>query len=86
MHDHVTSIGETRRRFEAAAMLLSSDLLFTELVAWKQVQDRYERTQYYHDGNDNQNQGLSGVADGETGVLADLLTMMREARDDMVVK
>jgi len=83
---HIAGFGETRKRFEKAAGLLGENPLFTTKISWKQVQDRYRRLQEQYNSHDNENQRLSGVGGGEMGELADLLMMMREARDDMDAK
>lgn len=83
---HLSSYGETRRRFNLVAEKLKDCPLFEQTPSWKQIQDRYKRLQDQYDSQDKDNLRLSGVGGGEMGELADLLMSMREARDDMLAQ
>lgn len=74
---HISAFGETRKRFEIAAITLNENQLFVSKIYWKQVQDRYKRLQYQYNAYDSENQRLSGVGGGEMGELAALLMKMR---------
>lgn len=83
---HVAGFGETRKWYENAANLLSYNPLFTNSISWKNVQDRYKRLKDSYDAHDNEHHRFSGVDGGESGELANLWMMIREAKDDMVAK
>ena len=58
--------------------------MMPDKVAWKTVQDRYKRHQEWFVKEDNINVKLSGVGSGELGEMNELLSRIREARDELL--
>ena len=67
------------------AAKVSLYVAFEEKASWKSVQDRYRRLQEQFDKDDDADRGRSGVGGGVTE-MEELLSMMREERDDLDAK
>lgn len=78
---HIAHQGEKREAFQVAADVLCGIKYFGINVDGKSVRDRYERMQKAFNDSDKRNKKLSGVKGGPLEA-EDLLSMMREARDD----
>jgi len=76
--------GFVRQKFEKVAQRCNDNPSMPEKVNWKGVQDRYKRLQEWFDKDTSINAKLSGVGGGDLGELNELLSQMREAREDMV--
>lgn len=82
---HIASFGETRKRFDQAAARANENPGLREKVAWKSVQDRFKRLQEVHTKRDRWNQRASGVG-GEVGEMEEVLSSMRESKEDIKEK
>lgn len=78
---HVSPNGTSKERYETAANKVNAAKKLSFAVTWKSVQDRYKRIQTRFDEMDKVEQGMSGVG-GELGEMEDLLSVMKQARQD----
>lgn len=85
-HAHLATFGETQTCLINAAAKFSDNNFFTKPITWKQVQDRFNRSQGQYESHEKVNHRLSGVSGGEMMELTDPLMTMKEARDDMANK
>ena len=80
---HIAPNGATKERFETAAKKSNATKRLSCAVTWKSVQDRYKRIQSRFDERDKIDGLMSGVG-GEVGEMEELLSAMREARQDLL--
>lgn len=82
---HIAPQGQTKERFEIAAVKINQGGRVGEKVGWKTVQDRYKRLQCRFDEQDKKEALMSGVG-GEVGEADELLAVMKEAREDIAMQ
>lgn len=78
---HVAPNGATKERFETAAKKSNATHRLSCVVTWKSIQDRYKRIQTRFDERDRVESLMSGVG-GDVGEMEELLSSMKEARQD----
>lgn len=80
---HLAPNGATKERYETAANKANATRRLTCPVTWKSVQDRYKRIQARFDERERVESLMSGVG-GELGEIEELLSSMKEARQDLL--
>ena len=80
---HIAPNGATKERFETASKKANATRRLTCPVTWKSVQDRYKRIQARFDEHDKIDGLMSGVG-GDLGEMQELLSSMKEARQDLL--
>ena len=80
---HVSPNGETKERFEVVAVKPNQTRKVSFELTWKSAQDRYKRLQARLDTHYRAGQLMSG-AGGAQGELEELLSEMRDARQDLL--
>jgi len=82
---HVAGFGEKRARFTIAAGKCNENPNLREKVSWKSVQDRYKRLESTYSKADNWRKKATGLG-GESSEIEELLSIMREAKNDFLGK
>lgn len=80
---NVTPQGETRERFEVVASKANACRKLSFAVTKKSVQDRYKRLQARANEANKRDVLMSGIG-GKVGEAVELLSAMREARNDII--
>ena len=79
---HVPPYGKTTELFQMAANGANKNANFSVEVTWKSVHDRFHRLLDDFEKRDAKAQKMSGVSE-DVGEAEELLSMMKEARDDV---
>ncbi|PXF41047.1 hypothetical protein BWQ96_09242 [Gracilariopsis chorda] len=80
---HIAPYGKTRALDEIVADRCNENPVMTCKLKWKQCQDRYDRLQESFDKGDGLTHLRFGIKDEELGELNELLSQMREDKDEL---
>ena len=80
---YIAPYGQTQALYEKVAQRCNGYERMRSEVNWKQCQDRYQRLQDTFDKEDVRTHLRSGIGGGKLSELNELLSQMREARDDL---